>query len=723
MIITNEAQLNKIIKEIEAQDVIAIDTETDGLNVRINKVIGIGFSFFNGNGYYIADQNLIKIVLPHLNGKRLIAFNGYFDLEMLNNNYKVDLWKNLHADVLLLKHTVDEEFPFGLKEIAAKIFGHSAKAEQEELKASIKANGGSPNEFFKADLEIIAKYCIQDCKLTFKLFNHYSKLLESEGLVDFFYNQEVMPLYKEVTRFMQSNGVKVDLDKAINMQKAIQLDMEALEDKIQASIEPHLDEFKTWLLDKDFKPARSGKFAQGCIKLSGLPIPMTKSGKYSVAKGVLERFSKNPYIKYVMGDRYLTEAEIVQIQTILWRENGGKYMFNLLSKHHLKKLFFDKLGEKALSFTDLGNPQVNDEFIEEMGKKYDWAKWLSDYNKLAKLKSAYIDRILDSSENGYFYPAFHQHRTISGRYGSDLQQLPRLAEEGQFSTLVTGYRNRIRELFIAGESRAFIDSDYESLEPHIFAHVSGEKKIQNIFQNGDDFYSTIAIMTEGLQDVSANKKADNYLGKINKGLRQKAKAYSLGIPYGMEDYALSKTLEISQHEASKLVDNYLNAFPNLKKWMDWSNSQVAEKGHVISQAGRKRRFPEAQLILKRHGMGILNSLALYEDYKDDPENYAIMKELRKKAKNALNNAKNFQIQSLAASITNKACIEINRFMKYNNIDGHVAAQIHDQIIVDVPKDKVEFMRQKVQEIMESVWQLDVKLKAPAEIGYNFAEAH
>ena len=202
----------------------------------------------------------------------------------------------------------------------------------------------------------------------------------------------------------------------------------------------------------------------------------------------------------------MKKRDIKEVQTRVWSKLRKRYMFNLASKHHLKIVFFDTLNEKPLSYTDLGSPQINDEFLELMSEKYDWVKTLQDYNKLNKLKGSYIKRILERQENGIFYPAFNQHRTDSGRYGSDLQQLPRLGDKEQFSPIVIKYRNQIREVFIARDDHKFVDADYESLEPHIFAHVSNDSAIKAIFNMGWDFYSTIALKAENLKDVSVEDK-------------------------------------------------------------------------------------------------------------------------------------------------------------------------------------------------------------------------
>jgi len=127
----------------------------------------------------------------------------------------------------------------------------------------------------------------------------------------------------------------------------------------------------------------------------------------------------------------------------------------------------------------------------------------------------------------------------------------------------------VRKFLIAGNGRKVIDADYESLEPHCFASVTGDKALQEIFNKNWDFYSTVAIKTEKLNEdtarfpngVSADKSAPNYLKKLDAPARNKAKAYSLGIAYGMEAYALKMTLGVDQKTAEKLVQGYLDGFP------------------------------------------------------------------------------------------------------------------------------------------------------------------
>jgi DNA polymerase-1 len=295
--------------------------------------------------------------------------------------------------------------------------------------------------------------------------------------------------------------------------------------------------------------------------------------------------------------------------------------------------------------------------------------------------------------------------------------------------IVLKYSNQVRGFFIAGNGRKFIDNDYESLEPHVFAHVSGDDGLKDIFRKGHDFYSTIAIATEKMEGVSADKKADNYLGKVDKVVRQFAKAYCLGVPYGMSAFALGMTLGISTEEAAKLIDAYLSAYPELKKWMLKSENQAKYDGFVTSEIGRVRHLPLVKSIHAKHGDKLLDfkyraSLIKKQSKRLGKEEATkIISGMYKDYKNGVNNAKNFQIQSLSASIVNLAAIEINREFIRRGIDGWVALQIHDQLVMNVPEEKAEECRVFVQDIMENNYKLSIKLKAPAEIGNSLLDAH
>ena len=404
--------------------------------------------------------------------------------------------------------------------------------------------------------------------------------------------------------------------------------------------------------------------------------------------------------------------------------NDGDFI-NIQSKKHLGEIIFDYMGIKpkvAGSNTKSGRAKFDMDMVVDLAKTNSWAENLRIYNKLLKVKSTYVDRFLDRNENGRYYFYFKQNGTVSGRYGSDAQQLPKPLEEGEDAPILMKYVNIVRAFLIAGKGRKVIDADYESLEPHCFASVSGDKGLQEIFEKNWDFYSTVAIKTEKLEGVSADKSADNYLKKLDPVKRNQAKAYSLGIAYGMEAFALGKTLDVTQDAAKELVNGYLDGFPELKEWRERSRQKAKEQGYVDNYVGRIRHLPRVKKIYDKFGDRMLDwrfRKELEVQYGRDQ----VMKAYRD-YRNGRNNCLNFQLQSLAAAVVNRAALKINRKAKELGFDALVQAQVHDQLIINVKEDQAEEFSTIVQEIMETETKLPgVTLKAPPEISDNWRDGH
>ena len=754
--------LKLMFQHIQESDIIAVDTETDSLNMRKGKIVGWSISGDEGIGFYIptlvwnhekgelvvqeiegqSTEIISKNLLKMLKGKKLVMHNASFDCRFIKNYYGINLLEDLWVDTALLVHTVQEDGAgmgvFGLKPLAISVqeeigldVEKAANQEQIELKESIKANGGEVTkdnfEIYKADLEILSKYASADTDLTLRLCNHFLKKLKEENLEKFFFEEEVMPIYREVTIPMEDYGVDLNMELLKETQENIIKDLEENKQIVMKSL---LDtsEAKKWVMEtafNNFPPNNKGSWAQKLVERYSLPLPRSeKTGKYTLTQKTIEELEDSIVKEFLLnGDtKVLDELEIARISMALWKEkNDGEYI-NIQSKKHLGEIVFDYMGIKAKSQTKKGQSQFDMDMLEELSKTYAWAENLRIYNKLLKIKSTYIDRFIDNSEDGRYYFYFKQHGTVSGRYGSDAQQLPKPKEEGEDAPIIVNYTNTVRAFLIAGEGRKIIDSDYESLEPHCFASVTGDEKLQDIFNNGWDFYSTVAIQTEKLEGVSPDKKADNYLKKLDPVKRNQAKAYSLGIAYGMEAYALGMTLGISSKEAEKLVAGYLDGFPDLKKWRENSRHQVKEHGYIKNYVGRIRHLPKVKKIYEKFGEQIMDwrfRNELSDRYGKDQ-----VLQVYRDYRNGLNNCLNFQLQSLAASVVNRAALKINRKAKELGFDAIVQAQVHDQLIINVREDQAKEFAPIVQEIMETNLVLPgVTLKAPPEVADNWKEGH
>lgn len=755
--------LRLLVEHIRESEYIALDTETDSLNPRKGQIIGLSIAGAIGKSFYMPtmvwkDPELVEVqienkgahtvaryLLNQLIGKKLICHNASFDLRFIECFYGIDLLPYLYADTSLLVHTVKEEGafgygnPFGLKSIAIMVqkeigldVESEANEEQIALKESIRLNGGTTSkekfEIYKADLDIISRYAAADTDLTLRIYHHFMKILVEEGLENFFFVEEVMPVYKEVTIPMEKHGIRLDIPLLQETREKITKD---LEEQAQAVTRELLKEPKvrTWIIEQAveaYPPKSKGTFAQRLLEQAEVELPRSeKTGKFTINKAAVAALPQSPIKDFLIsGDtEYLTKEQIVKVSLSLWKEDNNGQFFNIQSKDQMGKIAFDVLGEKPISTTDKGKPQFDEDMIQSISDKHTWARHLRLYNKLTKIKTAYVDRFLEAAEDGRFYPYFKQNGTVSGRYGSDMQQLPKPLEPGQDEELIIGYANTVRAFFIADEGTKVLDTDYASLEPRVFATVAGDQGLKDIFNNDLDFYSHIAIKTEKLEGVSAHTKAPNFLKKVDPVKRQTAKAYSLGVPYGMSGYALAKSLGVSKEEGERLVEGYLDGFPELRKWRENSRKFVKEHGYIKNKVGRIRHLPQAKEIYNSLGDRLLED---WRFRKELERQYGLeyATNLYRDYKNALNNVLNYQIQSYAASIVNRAALQINRRFKEKNIVGQVICQIHDQLICQVRDEDVEEACKIVQDCMENTTKLEgVDLVAIPEVAKNFREGH
>lgn len=753
----------ELIQHIRESEYVAFDTETDSLNPRKGSIIGFSVSGEVGRGFYMPTQvwredrlcevfvegksahELAVFAIKELVSKKVICHNASFDLRFVKNYYKVDLLPSLHADTALLVHTVREEGafgygnPFGLKSIATMVQADigldvesEANEEQLALKESIKANGGSTSkdnfELYKADLDILSKYGAADTDLTLRIYHHFYKILVAEGLETFFFEEEVMPVYREVTIPMEEHGIRLDIPLLEDTRERITKD---LEEQAGLVVQELLKEpiIRSWIIEQSceaYPPKNKGTFAQRLLEQNDIQLPRSeKTGKFTINKAAITGLKEGTIKDFLMsGDPdLLTKEQIVRVSLSLWKEDNDGNFFNIQSKDQMGKIAFDVLGAKPLSKTAKGKAQFDEDMIQSISDQYSWAKHLRLYNKLTKIKTAYVDRFLDSAEDGRFYPYFKQNGTVSGRYGSDMQQLPKPLEPGQDEDLIMGYTNLVRAFFICDEGTKLLDTDYASLEPRVFATVAGDQGLKDIFNNDLDFYSHIAIKTEKLEGVSAHTRAPNFLKKVDPVKRQTAKAYSLGVPYGMSGYALAMSLGVSKEEGSRLVEGYLDGFPQLREWREESRKFIKANGYIKNKVGRIRHLPKAKEIYEAFGDRLLED---WRFRKDIEREYGLeaATNLYRDYKNALNNVLNYQIQSYSASIVNRAALSINRKFKQEGIVGQVICQVHDQIICQVKEEYVEQACIIVQDCMENTTKLDgVDLVAIPEVTVNFRDGH
>jgi DNA polymerase I-like protein with 3'-5' exonuclease and polymerase domains len=750
-IVNSFGLFQSLVKYSEAvdSDIVCYDLETNSEIEKIAKVWGIGICFTDKKAFYIPwktktgddvwsveQQTIIVAWLKKvLTSRKLIGHNIIFDVLVTENNFGFQLDDAIHADTILMKHTLDEEPPFGLKDIAPVLLGNWATLAQEKLSENVKASGGKWTEdqkdMYLADTDILGEYCCWDVLLTLLLYKQFDAQLEKEDLKKLFYDEEIMPLYKEVTINMKRKGFKIDLEHFKTLKSELEFEINRLETEIYKDINHVIEPFEAQVLEKDY-PLQGTLFPKTYAEIAGIPLPVNKkTGKITLAAKAVELQKQQcPQFSELYDHILGTEPRLPLDPTLIektqkhlfFRDHPDKTrIFNLSSSSHMGHLLYNFLGIRPFKYTKGNKPSTDKEVLDELIEQYKltqpWMLKLYDFRKLGKLLSTYVDGILDRQIDGTIFASMLQFGTTSGRYSSrnpNLQNQPRIKDdESDLSELVLKYTNAIKKGFIAGKGYKVVNADYASLEPVCFAHMSGDEKLRNVFRNGEDLYSRVGIETFGIVDASANKKDPNYLKNLYPEVRQTSKGIALAIPYGAQAAQIARLTNKTYSEGQEIIDNYLTNFPNLKKYMSRCDYMAKNYGYVKTELGRVRHLKEVRSIYLLFTDRVLESKWAKMNGHTDT---------RAKYKNMLNNAKNFPIQGLAAHIVNRAMIATMREFKRQGLDAWVALQVHDEITCIAREDQAERAGEVLKVCMEQTTKISVPLSAEPLIADNWAEA-
>jgi len=415
---------------------ICIDLETDSASEKLAKIYGIGAAFNEEEGFYIPvrkkDGSLVwtdtqvaaldRALVSLCQSRRLVGWNISYDINVLINNGFTDLTPYLFADGILAKALADEERPHGLKEVAVKYLGEGADQAQQDLYANIKANGGKVTkdsvEMFKADTEILGKYCVHDCCLTLKLWHKFEEKLTKEGMWPLFL-EETMELYRKVTIPMKRYGFPIDIDHFNSLKDEIAFASSKIEDEIQQEIAPLVQDYVKELLAEEFPVKKTGNFPKAMAYVMRGCEPESMSKKY-IEKWAQEN-GASLWLEWLRAAAHsdpVVQQYEQDAQRLLWaRKNPeSKYQFNLGSNNDLRYLFFTKLGVKPTEFTEKGEPKLSADVLEELAGQHPIADKIIELKKLNKLSGTYVEGILDRQVDGVLYAGWLQFGTTSGRF-------------------------------------------------------------------------------------------------------------------------------------------------------------------------------------------------------------------------------------------------------------------------------------------------------------------
>ena len=451
--VTTEVQLAKWIKKIQAEKLVAVDTETNALDVMSAELVGISFGLASGEACYIplthkeevseqagqgdlfakntamVGYELVKNQLdltaclaqlkPILEDEQIkkIGQNIKYDLTVFAN-HGIEV-QGVAFDTMLESYTQNSTGRHNMDDLAERYLGHKTIAFEE-----IAGKGKNQLTFDKIALDVASEYAAEDADVTMKLHQTLFPELEKTPTLLKLFNDIEMPLVR-VLSHIERNGVLIDPEKLL---------------------------------------AQSQEIEQRLAEV---------------------------------------EAEVHQ---------AAGQEFNLASTKQLQEILFEKLGLPVKKKTPKGAPSTNEEVLEELAQEgHIVPKLLIEHRGLSKLKSTYTDKLpqMINPKTGRVHTSYHQAVTATGRLSSsdpNLQNIPIRNEEGR----------RIRQAFIAREGYKIVAADYSQIELRIMAHLAHDEGMLKAFTEGKDIHRSTAaeIFGVSLEEVTneqrRNAKAINF---------------------------------------------------------------------------------------------------------------------------------------------------------------------------------------------------------------------
>lgn len=368
----------------------------------------------------------------------------------------------------------------------------------------------------------------------------------------------------------------------------------------------------------------------------------------------------------------LAEKYNSQLKTITEKiyELAGE-RFNINSPKQVADILFDKLGLKAFNNK---KRSTNSEVLEDIKWQHEIVDYIIQFRKVSKLLSTYINvyQTICKDSGNVVHTVFNQTLTSTGRLSSsepNMQNIPTRDEEGK----------NLRKIFISKyEDGEIISADYSQIELRLLANMADEKEMIEAYKNGIDIHTKTASEIFGVP-----------VAEVTSSQRRDAKAVNFGIIYGISDFGLSQNIKTSVNQAKKYIESYFVKYPKIKSFMNDNIEFAKENGYIKSYFGRIRHIPEiksSNINVRKFGERV---------------------------------AMNMPLQGTASDIIKMAMVEV--YKKMQGKRSHLILQVHDELIIDAPKEEVQDMKALLRECMENVCHFAVPLTVSVESGKNLFE--
>ena len=715
-LVTDPNRIEEYLHNTLKNGILAVDTETNGLDRIDGKIAGIclytpgekGIYIPVGHVSYMTNQPLKDNVdtwkmkwffdVCNENNVKYILHNAKFDMHILYWMIGVKIVP--YWDTLIAGQLLNENEPHGLKVLYQK-YCVRADEEQQVAKFNTLFNG---IEFNSIPPSVGYMYAAFDPIMTYELYKFQEQYLDKdngklcyrkglERVAEVFRNIE-MPLI-EVVFDMEVQGVDIDTELA-----------KELKDKYTYYMNLAVDNFKAQIIELE------------------------------VAGAFDELRVKHP-------DKFNKISEL------------GDIKINIASNAQLVILFYDVLKLDPPK----GQRSVGEEQLKQL--HHPLVDCILEYRGMSKLLSTYIEAIPNhiAKKDGKLHANFNQYGAKTGRFSSsdpNLQNIPSKTKKLSDGTVIDAGHD-IRQMFIAGEGNVIIGGDFSQQEPRCLAHMSQDENMINAYLHGKDLYATIASKLYNKPYEECKEfRPDGTVNPEGKQRRSSVKPILLGIMYGRGVNSIAEQMNITKEEAQQVINDFYKQFPKVKEFVEFAQENARTYGFVETAWGRKRRLPNMQLdpieitIENPNLISTFNPLdfSSTENTEVSDEVYykylrlmnrAYGREAKEKVKqqakaegyklvdnggyiaDAQRQCVNSIIQGSAADMTKIAMIQIHRNKRLRELGYKLIIPVHDEVLGVCPRENAKEVRDILEYIMVHVVddKFEIPMKTDIECTYRW----
>ena len=277
-------ELKLLVEKMMKQEIVAFDTETEGLNALETDIVGISFSWQKGIGYYLpiknnksAHEKSFEILRPFFESTEIIkvGHNIKFDIQVLHK-YNVKVSSPIY-DTMVAHYLINPDMRHNLDTLSESYLNYSPIS----IESLIGKKGKNQISMRDVSIDKITDYASEDADITLQLKSIFDKEIEVNNLSKIFYDIEI-PMINVLSE-METEGIKIDISYLEKLDKEFEEDLEKLKKEI---FKKSGEEFNL------NSPKQLGEILFDKLKLVSKP-KKTKTGQYSTSEEVLSSLAND----------------------------------------------------------------------------------------------------------------------------------------------------------------------------------------------------------------------------------------------------------------------------------------------------------------------------------------------------------------------------------------------------------------------------------------------